>query len=179
MENQSLFFGLYLLDHARMNHVLGIEYHVKLLFGQQVALQNEVVDALSALQGFLCDLGAVGVSDVGLEGCHDADAVLNLFLAVLPVGLDALDTFDAEGAEGAAHPCGGLYERLDHHGLHYVELELGGLGSHGHCEVIADNLEADLVDHLGDDRIDLAGHDGRTGLLGRQLDLLDTGAGAG
>ena len=171
-----------------MNHVLGVEYHVKLLFGQQVAFQNEIVDALSALQCFLCDLGAVGVSDVGLESCHDADAVLNLLFAVLPVGLDALDTFDAEGAEGTAHPCGGLYERLDHHGLHHVELELCGLGSHGHCKVIADNLEADLVDylgddgidlHLGDDRIDLAGHDGRTGLLGRQLDLLDTGAGAG
>ena len=34
-------------DHARVNHVLGVQDHVKLLFGQQIALQNEVVYALS------------------------------------------------------------------------------------------------------------------------------------
>jgi hypothetical protein len=49
-------------------------------------------------------------------------------------------------------------------GLHHVELELTGLCRHGDREVVADHLEGDLVDDLGDDRVDLAGHDARAGL---------------
>lgn len=93
-------------DHARMNHVLGIQNHVELFLGQEVALQYEVVYASSGLEGLLGDLGAVGVADVGLEGCNDTDTVLNLLLAVFLVGLDALDALYAQGGERAGHPCG-------------------------------------------------------------------------
>ena len=119
-----------ILDHARVNHVLGIQNHVELFLGQQLALKHEIVDALSALQGFLCYFGAVGVADVGFQGRYYADAVLNLFLAVLLVGLDALDALYAQGVECTCHPCCGFYERFHHDGLHYVELELCGLGCH-------------------------------------------------
>jgi hypothetical protein len=55
--------------------------------------------------------------------------------------------------------------------LERVELQLAGLGGEGHRQIVADNLEGDLIDDLGDDRIDLARHDARTGLHRRQVDF--------
>ena len=46
----------------------------------------------------------------------------------------------------------------------------------GHCRVQPHHLKADLVDHFGNGRIDLARHDRRSGLHGRQLDLVDARA---
>ena len=40
-----------------------------------------------------------------------------------------------------------------------------------HRDVVADHLEGDLVDDLGDHRVDLARHDRRAGLHRRQVDL--------
>ena len=48
--------------------------------------------------------------------------------------------------------------------LEGVELQLAGLGGDGHGDVVADHLEGDLVDHLGDHRVDLARHDRRARL---------------
>lgn len=62
-------------NHARVDHVLGIQDHVELFLGQQVALQNQVIYAFTGLEGFLGDFGTVGVSDVGFEGCNDTDTV--------------------------------------------------------------------------------------------------------
>ncbi len=45
-------------------------------------------------------------------------------------------------------------------GFHDVELKLTGLGGKGDGEIVADDLEGDLVDDLRDHRVDLAGHDG-------------------
>ena len=53
--------------------------------------------------------------------------------------------------------------------LGHVELELAGLGRHRDRHVVADDLEADLVDDFGDDRIDLARHDRVPGCIGGRL----------
>src|SRR3954466_8798247 len=65
-------------------------------------------------------------------------------------------------------------ERDDGH--HDVELELAVLGGDGYGGIEPDHLEADLIDHLRNRRIDLSGHDRRSRLDGGQLDLVDPGA---
>jgi hypothetical protein len=42
-----------------------------------------------------------------------------------------------------------------HDGLEDVQLQLAGLGCHRDAQILADHLEGDLVDRLGDDRVDL------------------------
>ena len=59
-------------------------------------------------------------------------------------------------------------------GLERVELQLTALDRHRDGEVGAGDGERDLVDDLGDDRIDLARHDARSGLAGRQIDLAES-----
>ncbi len=44
---------------------------------------------------------------------------------------------------------------------------------------VADDLEGDLVDDFGDHRVHLAGHDRRTRLYRRQIDLAEPGGGSG
>ena len=48
--------------------------------------------------------------------------------------------------------------------LERVELQLTGFRREADGDVVADDFEGDLVDHLRDDRVDLAGHDARAGL---------------
>ncbi len=61
-------------------------------------------------------------------------------------------------------------------GHHDVELELPGVGRREDRGVAAEHLKTDLVDHLGDRRVHLAGHDRRARLHGGQLELRDSGA---
>ena len=72
-----------------------------------------------------------------------------------------------------------LDQRLGDDGLHDVELELASLGRHGHGLIVADHLEADLVDDLGDNRVDLGGHDRRARGHLRKVDLVEASARAG
>ena len=54
---------------------------------------------------------------------------------------------------------------------HHVQLELPGLGRGEYRRVAAVHLIADLVHHLGNGGIHLAGHDRRTRLHGGEADL--------
>ena len=63
--------------------------------------------------------------------------------------------------------------------LEHVELQLAALGGHRDRQVAADHAEAHHVHDLGDHRVDLARHDRRAGLLGRQVDLAQAAARAG
>ena len=73
------------------------------------------------------------------------------------------------------HPLQALHDAVGDDRLEGVELELARLGRHRHRHVGAGDREGDLVDHLGDHRVDLAGHDRRAGLARRQRDLADAG----
>ena len=69
----------------------------------------------------------------------------------------------------AAARCAMLRTGMQDDRLEGVELELAGLGSHGDGDVVADDLEGDLIDDLWNNRVDLAGHDARAGLTGGRL----------
>ena len=65
---------------------------------------------------------------------------------------------------------------MDDDRLHDVELELSGLGGERDRQVVADDAEGDLIDHLGNHGIDLSGHDRRAGLARREVDLVQAAA---
>ena len=60
--------------------------------------------------------------------------------------------------------------------LEDVELQLSGFRGHRDGEVVADDLEANLVHDFGNDRIHLPGHDARARLHRRQIDFVQAGA---
>ena len=130
-------------------------------------LDDQVIDTTSGLEGFLGDLGGVLVADDGVQGRDDTDALTYVAAALLFVGCDAIDAEGAEGIEAVDHEVNGLEAALSHDGLHSVELHLGGIASHGDAEVVTDDLVADLASYLGDDGIDLTGHDGGAWLHSR------------
>ena len=93
---------------------------------------------------------------------------------MLLVDGDAEDTLLGEGVDGIGQPGNALEDALGDDGLHHIELQLSVLGSNGYGSIVADHLEAGLVDHLRDDRINLARHDRRTRSHGGQVDLVQT-----
>ena len=65
---------------------------------------------------------------------------------------------------------------MQHHRLERVELQLAGLRGVGNGGIHAHHHEHGLVHAFRDHRVHLAGHDRRTGLAWRQLDLGESGS---
>ena len=78
---------------------------------------------------------------------------------------------------GVAEDGDALEQGLADDGFHHVELQLSGFGGKGNGGVVADDFEADLVDHFGYHGVDFGGHDGRAGLHFGQVDFVQAGAG--
>ena len=66
-----------------------------------------------------------------------------------------------------------------HERLKRVELQLPGFDGHGDGGIVANGFKAGNAHHFRNHRIDLAGHDGRARLAGRQLDIPHAGLRAG
>ena len=98
---------------------------------------------------------------------------------MLRIGGDAYDTVVHQGLHREGQGLDGLEQFIEDDGLKSVQFQLTCLRSHGDGHVIADDIEAYLVHHLRDNRVHLAGHDGRTVLLCGQVDLAEACLGAG
>jgi hypothetical protein len=71
-----------------------------------------------------------------------------------------------------------LEQVVGHHRHHHVQLQLARLAAQHHGQVVAHHLEHGHVEHLGQHRVYLAGHNGGTGLHGGQANLVQARAGA-
>ena len=88
---------------------------------------------------------------------------------------DAEDAESLEHADRLSEDCCRV-ERVPRDDRHHdVQLELTGVGRGQDCGVAADDLAADLVDHLRNRWIDLARHDRGARLHGGELDFGDAG----
>ena len=144
--------------------------------GQQAALAHELADAPAGLDGGLGDVGRFSVPDVRAEGGGDGGAAIEQLAAARFVGLDAGDAARVEDAHRVAEDARRVQRVPGDHRHHHVQLELAAVRGGQDRGIAADHLVADLVDHLGHRRVDLAGHDRRARLHRRQLDLGDAGA---
>ena len=124
----------------------------------------------------LGDLGGVGVADIGIERGDDADRALDAAAQMLAIGGDAADAAARQRQAAGAEMIDALEQAVGDDRLEGIELQLPGLGRKAHRDVVADHLEGDLVDDLGNHRIDLARHDAGAGLHRRQIDLAEADA---
>ena len=96
---------------------------------------------------------------------------------MLHVGRHPFDAAQAESVRRPGQHLERLEQAVEQHRLKGVELQLSRLHRHGDGHVVARNQEGRLGDHFGNDRVDLAGHDGGAMLAGGQLQLLNAAAG--
>ena len=97
----------------------------------------------------------------------------------LLVRLDPLDQVLLKAAHPVAQDPHAVQQVADQHGLEDVELELAVHARDRHRRVVAHDLRAHHGDGLALRGVDLPRHDGRAGLVLRQLQLAEAAAGAG
>src|SRR5690606_8953367 len=148
---------------------------LELLPTEPALLQHQLVDTTAGIERLARDCACTLVADVGNERGDDADAALDDTANMLAVGGDAADAPLAQNDAALREHIDRLEDVEGDHRLEDVELELSCLRCQGDGGVVADHLEARLVDHLGDDGVDLARHDARARLHRRQVDLGEAG----
>ena len=98
------------------------------------------------------------------------------FLATIkvdvPIKLD-MNTLVREEHHAAAQDVDTVEDAADRHGGGGAEVQFPGEGSEAHARLIARYAVAGQNHHFRHDRVDLAGHDGRTGGHGRQTDFAE------
>ena len=99
------------------------------------------------------------VSDHVIEVGDDADRVFDVGSAHIGIGSNPLHATLTKSVTSVDQKIDRFKDRLSDDRFHHVELQLAGFGSHRYSLVISDDLEADLIDDLGNDGIDLRGHD--------------------
>ncbi|EMA65853.1 30S ribosomal protein S5 [Halorubrum kocurii JCM 14978] len=162
-----------------MRHRLGVEHLVRLRLGEVAGVDGGLADALALFQRGLRDLRGLVVADRGVERGRERHRLLDARLAVLLVGLQLRDEPLAERLGGVRQQRRRFEEVVCDDGLVEVQVDLAARGAGRDRGVVADDLLVDLVDRLGDDGVDLPGHDRGAGLVLGLLDLAEPVARAG
>jgi len=92
----------------RLRQHLRLQDFVELLAGEQLFGKDQIVNALTADERLLRDLGRIGITDVGVEGGDDSDRSLDAAAQMLAVA-EACTLAVAEGVD-----LGVVYEVLTH-----------------------------------------------------------------
>ena len=137
------------------------------------------MQSLARVIALVGHFGADLVAEMRLQKRHDAAGVHHHLGGAFCVGRDAVNALRAQTVTGVADDLHGGEQSERDHGFHDVEFELAGRSSEHHGGVETDGEEAGLVRHFGDHGVDLARHDGGTGLQLRQIDFSQTATGTG
>ena len=133
--------------------------------------QHQFVNSLTGLLCLFGNFGRILIPDDRVEGRHNTDTVVNIFPAFLLIGRNAVYAQSTQCIEAIHQQIGRFKATLCHHRFHRIQLHLSRFATHSHAKVVAYHFIVDLVHHFGDNRIYLTGHDRRTGLHGRQINL--------
>src|SRR4051812_19375790 len=141
--------------NANLGHLPKIQHFVDLFVGQHMLLFDEITDENILLHRLLAQLGRARVSDLRRERRRESRGTLDPVRAHVSMRFNPLYAALSEhGGSVCENPRREQHvERDDGH--HDVELELAVLGGDRHGGVEPHHLEADLVDHLRNRRIDL------------------------
>src|SRR5271166_5990863 len=155
-----------------MRHVLGFENVVELGLGEQVFFEYELVNAPVGDEGFLGYGGALFVAKHRVERGNEADRILDVGEAAFSVGFNAGNAARVKYDRGVTQQRKAEKQVECDDRFSHVQLKFAGLAGHGDRNVGADDLEADLINYLGDHRVHFAGHDQRAGLHRRQVEFV-------
>ena len=90
------------------------------------------------------------------------------------VGLDSGRALVGERHAGVADEARALQHVGGDQGLEYIELKVSGGSAERNGHVVPDHLSGDHREGLGLGRVDLAGHDARSGFVVRNDDFANT-----
>src|SRR5439155_16888115 len=138
---------------------------------ENAALEDDLVNATTTLQRLLRDRRRALVSNRRHQRGHDAYRLLDELAHSGRICRDAFDTAFPEHGARVSQRLDAAKQTVRNHGLEHVELQLPGFGGERDCDVATDDVEAHLVHDFWNHRIDLAGHDRRSWLHRRQVDL--------
>ena len=124
-------------------------------------------------------MAGFGVADDGTERGYNADRALYELAAMLLVGYNTTDAVDAQGIDAFGERMERFKQLIENDRFKGVELQLSALRRHGHGGVVSNDIKGDLVHNLGNNGVDLSGHDGGAVLTGRQCNFAKAGSGAG
>ena len=139
--------------------------------GNESTFANDLANGPAGLDRQLGDRRGLGVADVRAECRRERGAPIEQLARACGVGHDAADAPLLKDAHRLTEDARGVQGVPRDHRHHDVQFELSGICGSEDRRVASDHLATHLVDHLGHRRVDLAGHDRRTGLNRRQHDL--------
>ena len=147
--------------------------------GADAVVQRDLAQHAPARRGLLDDGGALVVADLHVQGGCRGEGRLGAALGAGLVGFDAVDGLLRERDGRGRQEVDRLQQVAGDERDADVELELALHAADGDRGVVADHLGADLEHDLGEDGVDLAGHDRRALLQLGQEQLADARARAG
>jgi len=159
------------------DHLLRMEDLVKLLFGKIAQFDAGLFQGDVLLERQLRGLCRVLIADVRVERRDEHKRVVKIVVHLLLVGLDSIDAVILEGYDGLCQKTAGLEEIVSHNRHEDVQFKVALGSGHANCDIVADNLYGNHGDLLALGRVDFAGHDGGTGLVGRDRDFTESDAG--
>jgi hypothetical protein len=124
----------------------------------------------------LCNLGGHVVANDGVEAGDKHERLVEESINSLLISLKTLDQVLLERTHTVAQQTGAVKEVADHDGLEDVELKVTLRTSEGNGGLVTKNLATEHGQRLTLGGVDLAGHDGRTGLVLGELELAETAA---
>lgn len=124
-------------------------------------------------------LGRHIVADLGVQARHQHERLLHDAGNLLLVSREAVHQVLLKRPHAVRQQTNRVQEVADDQRLVHVQFELAVHAADGGRHVVAHHLRAHHRQGLGLGRVDLAGHDGRAGLVLRQVELAETAAGAG
>lgn len=163
----------------RTDHVLGTDPLVKLLGGEEVKGEGSLLEGGSLLVGLFSGGSSIVVTNVGIKGGDEHEGLLHDGTNTGFIGLDALDAIESEGIGGIGNETNTGEKVLDHDGLEDIKLKMTIGAGNGNGDVVTHDLGTDHGHGLALGGVDLAGHDGATRLILRELQLTQTAPGAG
>ena len=128
------------------------------------------------LVGFLGDGGGLVVADVRVQRRHQHQGALHQFVDAFAVGLNANGAVVVEAAHAIGQQAHALQKVVRHHGPKNVQLKVAAGAAHVDGHVVAQHLGAGHGQRFALGGIDLAGHDGRAGLVFWNADFANAAA---
>ena len=165
--------------YCALDHLFGMEQSVELLAGQAAKAQACLAERQVLPVGELCSLGSRFIADRGAERRDEHEGAAEIFRHFLAVGADAVGAAQAERVHALGQQPRGLQEFVRQNGQEDVQLEIALRGRKADPGSVRHDLHGDHRQRLALRRVDLAGHDGRTGLVLRQEQFTETVAWAG
>ena len=164
----------------RTRHADDVETFVELILRENLLFFAEFADRLARLERFFRELRGHFVTDIGVQTGDDRKALFDGGSAFFRVRLEVFEALVGEDSRAAGEDAHGVERDVRHDGHENIELELtAGDAGESDRRVVAEDFCAELHEAFADDRVDLAGHDGASGLEVFEDDLIVSAAGAG